>query len=277
MQKLRNSPLPNYLNIRTIWRSLKWFYSINWHKTIYFNLRMLPLHGAIKLPVFFFGPIKFTSLKGKLVINAPLKRNMIRFGYNQEMGRSRIGNAELRIDGTLIINGNFITSNDYKILILKNATLEIGGDSHFGSRTIIAATNRVKLGKWFRLSYDSQVVDSNFHFLLNLENNKILRISGEITIGDYCWVGNRSSIMKGTVTPRNLIIASNSLLNKDYTITVPENSLIGGTPAELIKTNIVRVFDPELERKISNYFKENPQEEHFQLSTSENYFPDRSK
>lgn len=262
-----------YRLIRKIWIKIKWVCSINWHKTIYFNFRMLPFQKALKFPVFIFGPVKFTSLKGALVINATLKSNLISFGYNLEMGRTRIGNAELRIDGTLIINGRFITSNDYKILILKNATLEIGEGSHFGSRTTIIATNKIKFGKWFRLSYESQVLDSNFHFLLNLENNKIQRISGEINIADYCWVGNRSSIMKGTITPRNLLIASNSLLNKDYTISIPENSLIGGTPAKLIKKNIVRVFDPELEQKIYKYLNENHQEEYYQLTTNENYLP----
>lgn len=225
---------------------------------------MLRFQEAIKFPVFFFGPVRFTSLKGKLVINAPLKRNMIRFGFNQEIGQARIGNAELLLDGTFVLNGRFVTSNDCKIFILKDATLEIGEGSHFGSRTVVAAVKRIGLGKHFRLSYESQIVDSNFHFLMDLETNLVSNAKKEIIMGDYCWVGNRSSIMKGTVTPRNLIIASNSLLNKDYTSTVPENAIIGGTPARLLRKNVVRVYDPGLEQSIFNYFVEFPEENYYQ-------------
>src|SRR5690606_29732781 len=117
-------------------------------------------------------------------------------GFNLEMIRTRIGNAEVRIDGTLIVNGRFFTSNDYKIIILNNATLEIGESSHFGSRTTVVATYKIKLGKYFRLSNDSQVLDSNFHFLLDMENNRVSRMSSEVNIGDYCWVSSRSTIMK---------------------------------------------------------------------------------
>lgn len=249
-----------YRRLKNSWRKFRFFSSINWIKTLYFNFKMLPFHDAIKFPVFFFGPVKFTSLKGKVVINSPLRSNIISFGFNLEMIRTRIGNAEVRIDGTLIVNGRFFTSNDYKIIILNNATLEIGESSHFGSRTTVVATYKIKLGKFFRLSNDSQVIDSNFHFLLDMENNRVLRMSSEVNIGDYCWVSNRSSIMKGTKTPRYLLIASNSILNKDYMSSVSEYSLIGGTPAKLIRENITRVWDENLEKKIIKYFRENPEE-----------------
>lgn len=52
--------------------------------------------------------------------------------------------------------------------------------------------------------------------------------------------------MKNTKTPINCIVASNSLINKDYT-QFGENILIGGMPAKLIKENIVRDWEGEHE------------------------------
>jgi hypothetical protein len=61
--------------------------------------------------------------------------------------------------------------------------------------------------------------------------------------------------MKNTQTPVNCIIASNSLINKDYT-TLGENILIGGIPAKLLKENISRDWEGErenLERNLIIY------------------------
>ena len=265
MLNLKDSIKKVYRKFQSGWRKVKLLWSINWTKTLYFNFKMLPIYAAIKLPVYFWGPVKFTSLTGKIIINGPIKRNLVSFGLNLELVRSRIGTAEIIIEGTLLINGEFVTGNDYKIVVLKNATLEICEGSYLGSRTIIVASKKIILGKWFRLGYDSQILDSNFHFILNLEDNKVLQSNGEIIIGDYCWVGNRSSIMKATKTPKNSIIGSNSILNKDYTLIIPENSIIGGAPAKLIQINRARVFDPMIEGEIYRYFKENPEAEYFKL------------
>jgi acetyltransferase-like isoleucine patch superfamily enzyme len=64
-----------------------------------------------------------------------------------------------------------------------------------------------------------------------------------IKIGAHNWIGNRSNIMKGTITPDYCIVASGSLCNKK--IDAPSYSLIAGVPARLIKSNIYRVLDDE--------------------------------
>jgi len=273
MRKLKNSIRPYYNIIKIIWRSLKWFNSINWHKTIYFNFRMLPIHEAKNLPIIFYGKINIVSLTGKLILDTPLKFGIVKFGENLEMLRRNFKKAEIRIDGTFCIKGSFSTGNDYLICVLKNSYLEIGEGSYLGNFTKIIATNYIKIGKGFRFGFDSQISDSNYHYTVDLESKKVARFNGKIIIGDYCWVGNRSSIMKGTTTPCNLIIASYSILNKDYTITVPENSLIAGQPAKLIRKNMIRVFDPHLEIELSKYFRENPKEEYYFLKKGDNYIP----
>jgi acetyltransferase-like isoleucine patch superfamily enzyme len=48
--------------------------------------------------------------------------------------------------------------------------------------------------------------------------------------------------MKGTITPNNTIIASNSLLNKNY-IETPPYSVLAGTPAKLVKSGVKRIFE----------------------------------
>lgn len=241
-----------------ILRLIVFFVSVNWIKTIYFNFKMLPISNALRLPVFFYGPVTLSGLKGKLIIDAPIHTNMIQFGVNLEMVRTNAKTAQLTILGSLTFKGSFYSGVDYKIIVQPEGNLEIGKYSHFGSNTKVIVTGKIHLGKHTRLSFESQIFDTDFHYMLNTETRQVNRLTLEpIFIDDYCWIGNRCSIMKGTKTPKYLSIASNSLLNKDYTQTIPDYSIIGGMPAKLLRKNIVRIFDPKLEVIISNYFSEN--------------------
>jgi acetyltransferase-like isoleucine patch superfamily enzyme len=79
-------------------------------------------------------------------------------------------------------------------------------------------------------------------------------IDGRVKIGAYNWIANRCTIQKGTVTPDDLVIASGSLLNKDYTVAIPPYSMIGGRPAKLLRENLARVWNPHAEEALRKAF-----------------------
>jgi acetyltransferase-like isoleucine patch superfamily enzyme len=237
---------------------LKMFWAVNWIKTIYFNFKMLPIEQAKKLPVVFYGKVLFTGLNGKIEIdNAILKFGLVKIGHNLEIISGYERGTELKVNGTLKIMGSFMVGLDTTIIIASSGTLSIGEGSYLGRNTKIICTNKIVLGKQFRFGYDSQVSDSNYHYTYDLSKGIIGNINGEVFIDDYCWVGNRCTIMKGTKTPKFFIIGANSLLNKNYT-DIPEKSLIAGSPAKLVRTDIVRVFDSETEGVIADFFSKNP-------------------
>ena len=110
-----------------------------------------------------------------------------------------------------------------------------------------------------KLNQESQILDSSFHYMLDTEKNEVKRFNGEIIMNDYCWVGNRTTIMKNTITPRYTTVASSSILNRDYTKEIPEKSVIGGVPARLIKKNMSRIYDAEKEAIVDNFFRSHPE------------------
>jgi len=252
---------------RKLLKIIRFILSVNWIKTLYFNFKMLSFKEAFKLPVFIYGPLTFSGLRrGKLIIDAPIKINMIQLGVNLEIIKTNAKTAQLTILGNLTFKGNFQTGLDYKIIILPDANLEIGEHSYFGAYTKVIVSGDVHLGKHTRLGFESQIIDTNFHYMLNTETRQIERLAMEpIYIDDYCWIGNRCTIMKGTKTPKYLSVASNSLLNKDYTQSIPYYSIIGGLPAKLLRKNIVRIFEPELEVEIHKYFLENLNSNYYNL------------
>ena len=54
-----------------------------------------------------------------------------------------------------------------------------------------------------------------------------------ITIGNNVWIGGHSTINPGVTIGNNVVVASGSVITKD----VPNNVLVGGNPARIIKKN----------------------------------------
>jgi maltose O-acetyltransferase len=52
-----------------------------------------------------------------------------------------------------------------------------------------------------------------------------------VTIGDNCWIGGRAVINPGVTIGKNVVVASGSVVTKD----VPDNVVVGGNPARIIK------------------------------------------
>ena len=207
---------------------------------------MFPFLIAKKLPVFFYGNVKFTSLKGSISIDAPLKTAMIGFGQPYEMTTQSCGIAELFLEGKFIVNGHIQFGKDYFVYVKKDAQLQIGHMASLASLGKIICTNSISLGAWARIGSESQLMDTNFHQMIDTNTNEVVHSTNTIAIGNYNFISNRVSIMSNTLTPEYCTIASNSLTNKNYT-SLGENILIGGLPAKLLKENISRDWEGERE------------------------------
>ncbi|MBI9013804.1 MAG: maltose O-acetyltransferase [Clostridiales bacterium] len=69
------------------------------------------------------------------------------------------------------------------------------------------------------------------HPLDPTERNSGFEYGEPVTIGDNVWIGGRAIINPGVTIGDNVVIASGSVVIKD----VPDNVVIGGNPARIIK------------------------------------------
>lgn len=235
-----------YSNFRLKYHQVKFFWTINWMKTLYFNFKMFPYGIAKKLPVYFYGPIKFGSLNGTVSIDSPIKRGMIGFGQKFEKMTKSKGTAEFILNGILVFKGHAHFGKDVFFCIEKDAYCEFGFMGCLGSDVKLVCTNKIVIGNWAGIGYESQIIDTNSHPMKNTLTGEYYPLSSPIHIGNYNAISNRVSIMANTKTPDHCVIASNSLCNKDYT-QLGTNVLLGGVPARLIKNNYAR--DWELEKE----------------------------
>ena len=193
-------------------------------KTIMFNFRHMPFKVAIKLPVHLYGPIDLcntvvggVSFTSKLHFGGWKIGQWTGYPYGNE-GRIRRRNrfvTRLCIEGKLILGECGVIANGVAICVRREGVLSIRNDLFLGHGTKIICKESITIGKRARIGWESQIYDTNFHFLSDAEGN-IRRMIKPIEIGDYVWIGNRTTISKGTRLGNYSIVSANSLLNKDY-------------------------------------------------------------
>lgn len=146
------------------------------------------------------------------------------------------------IEGTVVFNGVAELGCGSLLRIYKDGKITFGNRVRIGAYTKIICQESITFGNEIDISWESQVFDTNFHYMQDTINGEKSTLTLPIVIGSYNWFGNRVNIMRGTVTPDYTIVASNSMTNKDYS-NLPPNSMLAGTPAKLVKSNVKRMFE----------------------------------
>ena len=229
---------------------------LNVLKTLWFNFRTLPFRQAVRLPVWIYGRVSFVSLCGRVEIRAErISPAMIHLGFPEDMYFNPKYGGVIYNDGELIFDGKLIAACGYNFRTYPGGRIHFGQEIKIGDRAnFISRSAGIRIGDHTRIAFETVVMDSGFHFIRELGSPLVHSVESEVILGKYNWISNRTVVGKGTRTPDNLIVASGSLLNKDYTASVPEYSLVGGTPAKLIKTGVTRVWNGRTEDALREYF-----------------------
>lgn len=131
------------------------------------------------------------------------------------------------IHKSFIFNGNCI-------LMYGNGIINIGENTYIGRNSILQVSSpcelkigkNCKIGPSFSLWTHSSKVDFDYNY-----DEKIEPKIGNIIIGDAVWIGANVVISPGITIGNNSIIGANSVVCKD----VPENAIVGGVPARIIR------------------------------------------
>ncbi len=228
-------------------------------RTLFMNFYFLPFEQARKFPIYVYGKMTVPRLNGKIIVNTPAnecRKGMIKLNLTGEAPTYQGGNLEIYLaNGKIIFEGETTFLSGSHILIYGNGTLTIGDKAYISNMVNIACCNRITIGNSSRVGHEVQLLDTNFHFTFGASRT-VRRNSAPIELGHHCWIGNRATIMKGVTLHPYTTISSNSLVNKS--VTEQERSLIGGSPAKLLKHPFSRIFNPKWEGKLHSAFELNP-------------------
>jgi acetyltransferase-like isoleucine patch superfamily enzyme len=211
---------------------------------------MLPIKEAIKLPIWIYGKITFRSLQGRIIIENKIYPGMIRIGRTDWYVSTSVPQSIWTINGILKFKGKINIYHGNYILVSKSGYLEIGTNGTFiGAGNKIICFERIIIGNHVEITWENQIIDTSFHYVEQLDNkNEISSLTKAIVIEDNCWIGNRTTVSKGTFLPSYSIVGSNSLVNKDF-LTVGSYCMFAGSPAKL-KMKCKRIFDKKLEKEL---------------------------
>lgn len=213
-------------------------------RTLFFNFYMLPFRKAIKIPFIIGRNTYFYDLSGTILIEGNITTGLIRFGFFGE--DTQMWNNDktlLYIKGKVLFKGSARFGVGLTIRVEKEGVLDIGKDVMVSNNSKIICYEKISIGEHSRIAWETQIIDTSFHFIKDVNTGTISQLNSKIIIGKNNWIGNRSSIMKGAVTPNYCIVASGSLVNKP--LTFPANCIVAGTPVKLIKENVYRVLMAE--------------------------------
>lgn len=263
IKKLRNPETIKAIDSKYgLGRFEKLFFS-NWFNpllTIWINFRSLPLGQALFFPIWVYGRPRLYCLSGNIKFKCQslksglIKINKVRFGAPGNMSRQ----TEIYNLGVIEFDGPCEIGTGNKIIVAQKATLSIGKNCCISDNCTIAAFKGINIGETTRIAHSCQVLDTNFHYIADLNKGIVVDPTAKINIGKSCWIGNSSAIVKGANLPNYAIVGSHSLVNKDFS-TTENGCIIAGIPAKLIKQNVIRVFNTKIEGIIWNYMAQHEQ------------------
>lgn len=234
---------------------------INIISTLKFNILAFGLRKGLKLPVYVYGKLRVENI-GKININCPIRRRLICIGVGNDIVNDAV--TLWNNEGTVDFNGKVYLN--YGIRMLNRGYISFAGNNIVGTKVSFDINERLEVGFNSNIGIASNILDSNHHFTVNMDNGRVARRAGVIKIGNYNWIGSNTFIKKGCVTPDYIIVASpNALLARDYS-NVESYSVLGGAPAKQIgNSRIRRIYNFETEMKIQQYFDANPDKEYFEV------------
>ena len=241
--------------IRTIFFYLK---RVNLLKTLYYNFYFFSFRQALKLPLVIGWNVRFRG-NGNIILNIDeIHPFMLSFGVH------KIEDIESNSDKTYITNKGSLEFQGYakihpgaKLWIFKDANITFKGNNTIGARSIIASEESIEIGFNSGCSWDCEIFDTDFHFLIDVSSGELYPKKKKVFIGDKVFIGNHVNMGKGTKIPNGSVISSWSKVFGSY-MRKGENLLITGNPAKVIDTGVTMThayeedLEAECEQKMKN-------------------------
>ncbi|MCD7714048.1 MAG: hypothetical protein LUI08_03855 [Prevotella sp.] len=162
----------------------------------------------------------------------------MKFGFgNVGIFDKRYERPILEIDGDIEISGNATFGMCSRLCVMKGGKLSIGGNFVNTAKMTVVCGKSITIGGNFLASWDTMIMDTDFHDVENVATGTLREKMKPITIGNNVWMGMRSIILKGSVLPNDCVVAAQSVVNKAF---VKPCVVIGGNPAVVKLENVRR-------------------------------------
>lgn len=149
---------------------------------------------------------------------------------NHRICRNKMLGSLYVLDNSNLSIGDFLCYPGCRITVNPNARLSIKS-GYMNFESVIECFDSIEIGEGVIISERVVIRDSNNHFI----DYAGYTCTSPIKICDHVWIGVGATILPGVTVGEGSVIAAGSLVTKD----VPNNVVVAGTPARVIKENIL--------------------------------------
>lgn len=116
--------------------------------------------------------------------------------------------------------------------------LEIGEKFRNSAQMTIICMKSIIIGDNVLTSWDTSVLDTDFHYIKNLSTGSYNEKELPVIIGNNSWLCMGCTVLKGSVIPDACIVSSKTVVNKQFT---EPHCILMGNPAIIVAKN--RIID----------------------------------
>lgn len=202
-------------------------------KSFYASWRLTSFKRAFKLPVRCRYNVKLLNLCGIMTGGGIFKIGFNRTGiYDLRHQRSM-----LNVEGKMVVDGKVGIGTGARIDVNKGGVLHFDGQVGNSAGVTIVCADHIVIGDHTALSWDTLIIDKDYHYVLDINTGKTKVNHKPIVIGKNAWLCAGSKVLKGSVLPDGCILSAGSVLNKTFD---EHNCLLQGNPASVVKHGVTR-------------------------------------
>ena len=133
---------------------------------------------------------------------------------------------------------NMIGLSQRCIIVAKNGGIIVINDGVCMSGCTIYSMDSITIGRNTDIGSGCKIIDNDFHPLPYSQPHPEEQLDKvkkrPIVIGEGCFIGANSIILKGTTLGKNVVVGAGSVVCGTF----PDNVIIAGNPARVVKENV---------------------------------------
>ena len=212
-------------------------------KSFWVSIHYFSFKDAWKLPIMVRYNTCLYAVGGIIKVDkaSGLKRGMLSFGFGGVgVFDKKYERSIWEVNGVIELSGKAAFGHGSRLSVGKEAIVSIGVNFCNTAALTLVSQKRIIIGNNVTTSWNTLVMDTDWHHIINLETKEVNSKTKEIIIGDNCWLCTRSIVLKGCVIPNGCIVGANAVCSRKYSL---ENSIIAGNPAEVRKEHVTMCKD----------------------------------
>lgn len=203
---------------------IKKFLNISLIKTIRINYHYFGIGGVLRSYILCSKHVLLKELHGNVTLDRK-ERGIVRIGFGEvEVIDGKYNRAIWSNAGNIVFKGDAHFCQGSKIIVKEAGEIVFGNHFIQNGDTELISRKRITFGSDVLLSWGCLIMDMDFHKIFHLNNTNAAKINAdmEILIGNHCWIGANSTILKGVVLGDNVIVGAGSIIRRTH----KENNVI---------------------------------------------------